>query len=402
MHFLPGIGTFLWQKLRIPNEEKFLTQESNDLTEERVVPKAGTFLSSPRKFPSSVRNHIDPKERDSLHDNKGVIMSSEQLLEQARRVLRRKHYAYRTEQSYLAWIRRFIHFHGKRHPVHMGQAEIEAFLTHLALKEQVAAATQNQALNALLFLYRNVLNQPIDFPLTSVRARRPKLVPTVLSKGEVQRLLPCIEPPYQLIAKLLYGSGLRVSECVRVRVKDLDFEQRHLTVRDGKGAKDRITLLPDSLTLVLKEHLQRVRLIHQRDLRQGHGSVHLPYALVRKYPDAPRQWIWQYAFPSPHLSTDPRTGVTRRHHVSTSAVQKAVRRAVRLAGIEKRVTCHTLRHSFATHLLENGTDIRTVQDLLGHKDVKTTMIYTHALRRGPFAVRSPLDLPHVPNQRPSH
>ena len=323
-------------------------------------------------------------------------MPSEKLLERARRVLRLKHYAYRTEQRYLAWIRRFILFHSKRHPIHMGQAEIEAFLTHLAVKEKVAASTQNQALNALLFLYRQVLNLPVDFPLSSVRARRPKRVPTVLSKEEVQRLLPCVEGTYNIMAKLLYGSGLRVSECVRLRVKDVDFDQRHLAVRDGKGAKDRITLLPQAVIPVIKDHLQRTRLIHQRDLRQGYGSVHLPYALARKFPDAPRQWIWQFLFPSPLLSTDPRSGLTQRHHISTSALQKAVHRAAKLAHIEKRVTCHTLRHSFATHLLENGQDIRTVQDLLGHKDVKTTMIYTHVLKRGPFAVRSPLDYPLRP------
>ena len=320
-------------------------------------------------------------------------MSSEKLLERARRVLRLKHYAYRTEQRYLAWIRRFILFHSKRHPIHMGQAEIEAFLTHLAVKEKVAAATQNQALNALLFLYRQVLNLPVDFPLSSVRARRPKRMPTVLSKEEVLLLLPCIDGIYNLMAKLLYGSGLRVSECVRLRVKDVDFDQRHLAVRDGKGAKDRITLLPEAVIPVIKDHLPRTRLIHQRDLRQGYGSVHLPFALARKYPEAPRQWIWQFLFPSPQLSTDPRSGLTQRHHISTSALQKAVHRAAMLARIEKRVTCHTLRHSFATHLLENGQDIRTVQDLLGHKDVKTTMIYTHVLKRGPFAVRSPLDYP---------
>jgi integron integrase len=318
-------------------------------------------------------------------------MSSDKLLDRTRKILRRKHYAYSTEQRYLAWIKRFIFFHGKRHPTHMGRAEIEAFLTHLAVKDKVAASTQNQALNALLFLYRQVLDQPVDFPLASVRARRPKRIPTVLSRDEVHRLLPCVEEPYQLMVNLLYGSGLRVSECVRIRVKDVDFEQRHLVVRDGKGAKDRVTLLPEMLVPELKDHLQRIRLIHQRDLRQGYGLVYLPYALSHKYPEAPREWIWQYVFPSSKLSVDPRRGITRSHHISTSAIQKALRRAVKLALIEKRVTCHTLRHSFATHLLESGTDIRTVQDLLGHKDVKTTMIYTHVLKRGPFAVQSPLD-----------
>jgi integron integrase len=274
----------------------------------------------------------------------------------------------------------------------MGQTEIETFLTHLAVKERVAASTQNQALNALLFLYRHVLDQPIDFPLASVRARRPKRIPTVLSKEEAKRLLPCVEPPYQLMTKLLYGSGLRVSECVRLRVKDVDFEQHHLVVRDGKGAKDRITLLPQSLVPALKDQLERTRSIHQRDLQNGYGCVYLPYALVRKYPEAPRQWIWQFLFPSPRLSIDPRSGQTRRHHISTNTIQKGLRRAVRLARIEKRVTCHTLRHSFATHLLESGTDIRTVQDLLFFNDTATTEIYTHVLKRGPFAVRSPLDV----------
>jgi integron integrase len=317
---------------------------------------------------------------------------SEKLLDRTRRIMRRKHYAYRTEQRYLAWIRRFILFHNKRHPAHMSRLEIEAFLTHLAVKEKVAAATQNQALNALLFLYRTVLDRPIEFPLDSLRARRPKRIPTVLSKEEVARLLPCLPEPYRLIGKLLYGSGLRVSEAVRLRVKDLDFEQRHLAVRDGKGSHDRATLLPDAIIPQLKEQLERARAIHRADLRQGLGAVHLPYALARKYPNAEREWVWQYVFPSPTLSLDPRQAVTRRHHLSASAVQKAVRKAARLARLEKRVTCHTLRHSFATHLLEAGYDIRTVQDLLGHKDVKTTMIYTHVLNKGPMAVRSPLDL----------
>ena len=317
---------------------------------------------------------------------------SEKLLDRTRRIMRRKHYAYRTEQRYLAWIRRFILFHNKRHPAHMGRLEIEAFLTHLAVKENVAAATQNQALNALLFLYRTVLDRPVEFPLDSLRARRPKRIPTVLSKEEVARLLPCLPEPYRLIGKLLYGSGLRVSEAVRLRVKDLDFEQRHLAVRDGKGSHDRATLLPEAVIPQLKEQLQRTRAIHRADLRQGLGAVHLPYALAHKYPNAEREWVWQYVFPSPTLSLDPRQAVTRRHHLSASAVQKAVRKAARLARLEKRVTCHTLRHSFATHLLEAGYDIRTVQDLLGHKDVKTTMIYTHVLNKGPMAVRSPLDL----------
>lgn len=313
------------------------------------------------------------------------------LLRKARIVLRRKHYAYRTELTYLAWIKRFIIFNGKRHPKHMGQAEIEAFLTHLAIKLNVAAATQNQALNAILFLYRNVLLIELDFPINSVRAKRPKRIPTVLSKEEVRDVLSCLQGTHQLMAKLLYGSGLRASECVRLRVKDIDFAQSAIAVRDGKGAKDRLTLLPRGLIDPLKAQLHHTKAVHVRDLRLGYGIVHLPYALSRKFPDADREWIWQFVFPSPRISFDPRSGVRQRHHISTSALQKAVRRASQISGVDKRVTCHTFRHSFATHLLEDNHDIRTVQDLLGHKDLKTTMIYTHVLNRGPFAVRSPLD-----------
>lgn len=318
----------------------------------------------------------------------------DKLLHHARLVLRRKHYAYRTEQRYIAWIRRFMLFHSKRHPKHMGEKEVELFLTHLAVKQNVAASTQNQALNALLFLYRDVLLKPLSLSINAVRARRSKRMPTVLSKEEVQQVLNCMSGTKALMAKLLYGSGLRVSECVRLRVKDLDFSMRSISVRNGKGAKDRFTLLPESLVEPLKTHLHRVHAIHRKDLRAGYGAVHLPFALERKYPNANREWIWQFVFPSPRLSTDPRSGMTRRHHLSASTLQAAVHDARELSGIQKRVTCHTFRHSFATHLLEAGYDIRTVQDLLGHKDVKTTMIYTHVLKSGPMAVRSPLDV-HV-------
>jgi integron integrase len=316
----------------------------------------------------------------------------DKLLHNARLVLRRKHYAYRTEQRYLAWIRRFMLFHSKRHPKHMAEKEVELFLTHLAVKLHVAASTQNQALNALLFLYRDVLLRPLNPSIDAVRAGRPKRVPTVLSAEEAQKVLSCMTGSKALMAKLLYGSGLRVSECVRLRVKDLDFAMLSLTVRDGKGAKDRVTLLPESLINPLKTHLARVHAIHRKDLRAGFGAVHLPYALERKYPHANREWFWQYVFPSTRLSTDPRSGVIRRHHLSPSTLQSAVRQAGELAGLQKRVTCHTFRHSFATHLLEAGYDIRTVQSLLGHKDVRTTMIYTHVLKKGPMAVRSPLDV----------
>jgi integron integrase len=314
------------------------------------------------------------------------------LLLKSQTILRRMHYSYRTEQQYLSWIRRFVTFHGRRHPVHMGGAEVEAFLSHLAIRDQVSASTQNQALNALLFLYRTVLDRPLNMTIDAARARRPHRVPTVLSRSEAQQVLSCLSGQHALMAKLLYGSGLRASECARLRVKDLDFSLRQLTVHDGKGQKDRFTILPDALNSPLQEHLQRVRRLHQQDLRRGHGAVYLPFALELKYPSANTEWIWQYVFPSARLALDPRAGVLRRHHLSASTLQKAVRQAAQLAGIQKHVTCHTFRHSFATHLLEAGYDIRTVQDLLGHKDVSTTMIYTHVLKRGGLAVRSPLDL----------
>jgi integron integrase len=306
--------------------------------------------------------------------------------------MRLKHYSYRTEQAYMDWIRRFILFHHKRHPQEMGAQEIEAFLTHLAVHENVAASTQNQALQAILFLYREVLGREITEPIQAMRARKPKRLPTVLTREEVLLLFNQMSGIHKLIAQLLYGSGLRLMEALRLRVKDLDFEYRTITVRDGKGEKDRITILPDLLQDPLRHHLEQVRRLHQQDLDQGYGAVYLPEALARKYPNAEREWGWQWVFPSPRLSLDPRTGVIRRHHLDPSSVQRAIREAARAAGITKPVTPHTLRHSFATHLLETGYDIRTVQELLGHKDVRTTMIYTHVLQRGGRAVRSPLDL----------
>ncbi|MGQ9585800.1 MAG: integron integrase [Anaerolineae bacterium] len=312
------------------------------------------------------------------------------LLDQVRDALRLKHYAYRTEQAYVAWIKRYILFYDKRHPAEMGTAEVEAFLTHLAVKEHVAASTQNQALSALLFLYREVLHQELG-PVDALRAKRPKRLPTVLTKDETLRLIGCLSGTHQLMAKLIYGSGIRLMECLRLRVKDLEFEQRALIVRNGKGAQDRVTVLPDSLISLLQEHLQRVKALHEQDLAQGYGAVYLPDALARKYPNADKEWGWQYVFPASSLSQDPRSGVTRRHHLHESSLQKAIKEAARLAGIVKPVGPHTLCHSFATHLLEAGYDIRTVQELLGHKDVRTTMIYTHVLQRGGLAVRSPLD-----------
>jgi integron integrase len=319
-------------------------------------------------------------------------MRRDRLLDRVRLVMRTRHYAARTEQAYVDWIRRYILFHNKRHPVHMGQAELEAFLTYLAVDRDVSASTQNQALSALLFLYREVLGKDDVHPSPdSLWAHKPKRLPTVLSPGEVRRLLANAPDTHQLFLRLLYGAGLRLLEGLRLRVKDLDFDMRQITVRDGKGDKDRITILPASLHQELQSHLQIVHLIHAQDLAQGYGAVFLPHALARKYIRAEKDWIWQYAFPAASLSRDPHTGGLRRHHIDPGMIQRAVREAAHKAGIAKHVTPHTLRHCFATHLLSNGYDIRTVQELLGHKDVKTTMIYTHVLHRGGLAVRSPLD-----------
>ena len=313
------------------------------------------------------------------------------LLDQVRDALRVKHYAYRTEESYVQWIRRFILFHNKQHPKDMGEAEVEAFLTHLAVDGNVASSTQNQALSALIFLYRYVLKQPLDQTIDAVRAKRSQHLPTVLTVDEVQRLLQALEGTQQLLAKLLYGSGLRVKEGLRLRVKDVDFGQSQIIVRDAKGNRDRITMLPQRISELLKAHLVQIKQLHQDDLAQGYGTVYLPYALDRKYPSAEREWIWQYIFPSKRRSIDPRSGKEQRHHLDDSFLQRSLKKAAHQAQIPKKVSCHTLRHSFATHLLQNGYDIRTVQELLGHKDVKTTMIYTHVLNRGKIGVRSPLD-----------
>jgi len=318
-------------------------------------------------------------------------MESKKLLDQVRDAIRVKHYSIRTEEAYVQWIKRFILFHAKRHPNEMGVPEIEAFLTHLAVQENVAASTQNQALSALLFLYREVLHKELDGPIDALHAKKPKRLPTVLTKEEAHRVFDRLSGVNLLMAKLLYGSGLRLMECLRLRVKDLDFDYRTVTVRDGKGEQDRVTILPESLVVPLQDHLHIVQRTHEEDLAQGHGAVYLPYALERKYPNAEREWIWQYVFPSDRLSVDPRSGSVRRHHADESGLQKAVRQAAKATGITKHVSPHTFRHSFATHLLENHYDIRTVQELLGHKDVKTTMIYTHVLQRGGLAVRSPLD-----------
>jgi integron integrase len=321
-----------------------------------------------------------------------TVASSPKLLDRVRWQLRVKHYSIRTEQAYVDWIRRYILFHHKRHPNEMGEKEITGFLTHLAIEKNVAASTQNQAFSALLFLYQQVLELKLDFIDNVQRVSRPAKLPVVFTPAEARSVLARLKGDYRLMAELLYGSGLRLMECLRLRVKDIDFGYGHIIVRDGKGLRDRITVLPERLRCPLQLHLERVREIHQRDLAAKNGRVYLPFALERKYRNAGRSWPWQYVFPADKLSTDPRSGEVRRHHVSENNLQKAVKTAIHRAGLRKAGSCHTFRHSFATHLLENGQDIRTVQELLGHKDVSTTMIYTHVLNRPGLAVRSPLDL----------
>lgn len=313
------------------------------------------------------------------------------LLDQVRHHIRLKHYSIRTEEAYLNVIRRFIIYHRKRHPKEMGTDEIRQYLSHLATDGNVAASTQNVALSALLFLYREVLLIELPFIEGVERAKLPKRIPVVLTVEEVKRVLAQLTGIHHLMASLLYGAGLRLMECVRLRVKDLDFDYRQITVRDGKGEKDRRTILPQPLTETLRRHLIRIRLQHEEDVRLGCGRVYLPYALERKYPNAATEWVWQYVFPASKISVDSRSGTQRRHHASEDSLQRAVKEAIRRAGVEKRASCHTLRHSFATHLLEDGYDIRTIQELLGHADVSTTMIYTHVLNRGGRAVRSPLE-----------
>lgn len=313
------------------------------------------------------------------------------LLDQVRDLIRVKHYSIRTEQSYVQWIRRFIVFHGKRHPRELGAAEVTAFLSDLAVRGKVSASTQNQALAAILFLYREVLKIELPWLNDVQRAKRPVRLPVVFTREEVKLLLAQLEGTVWLMASLTYGGGLRLLECLRLRVKDLDLERGELVVRDGKGQKDRITMLPKLLIEPLRMHFARVRQLHQRDLAEGFGRVYLPFALERKYPQADRDWGWQYVFPSSKRSIDPRSGIERRHHVSPDTIQRALKGAIRRAGIIKPGSVHTLRHSFATHLLESGYDIRTVQELLGHNDVSTTMIYTHVLNKGGRGVVSPLD-----------
>ena len=313
------------------------------------------------------------------------------LMDQVRERLRVRHYSLRTEQAYVGWIRRFILANGRRHPRELGGVEVEAFLTRLASDHDVAAGTQNQALAALLFLYREVLGLKLPWMDDVVRAKRPRRIPPVLSREEAVRLLAMLDGQPWLMAALLYGTGMRLMECIRLRVKDVDFARNEILVRDGKGGKDRRVPLPARLREALEAAAERVRLLHAHDLASGGGEAWLPHALAKKFPNAARELGWQYLFPSPRLSRDPRSGNIRRHHVDDSVLQRAVREARGRAGIVKPATCHTLRHSFATHLLEAGADIRTVQELLGHKDVATTQIYTHVLQRGAGGVLSPLD-----------
>ena len=313
------------------------------------------------------------------------------LLDEVRRVLRVKHYSLRTEVVYVGWIRRFILANGKRHPRDMGSDEVEAFLSLLAVQGKVAASTQNQALSALLFLYRCVLGVELPWLEGVTRAKRPQRVPTVLSREEVTRVLTRMDGRPWLLASLLYGTGMRLMEALRLRIKDVDFDRNEITVRQGKGAKDRRTILPRTLVEPLQREIQRARIFHEADLLEGFGATWLPYALARKYPNAARETGWQYVFAAPNRSHDPRDGVERRHHFDDGMLSRALKTSCHNAGITKPVSAHTLRHSFATHLLESGYDIRTVQELLGHKDVATTQIYTHVLNRGGSGVLSPLD-----------
>jgi len=318
------------------------------------------------------------------------VKTSSPFLKEVIAAIRVRHNSIRTEQCYVGWIRRFILFHGKRHPSEMGGAEVGDFLTHLAVTGNVAASTQNQALNALVFMYKAVLDKPLGNLQGVIRAKKPRRLPVVLSGNEVAAVLRNLEGIHWLAACLLYGSGLRLMECMRLRVKDIEFGHRALLVRAGKGAKDRVVTLPDALHTPLQRHLASVRNTHDKDLADGFGQVWLPHALARKYPGTPAEWGWQYVFPASRRSTDPRSGVVRRHHFDESSIQRAVKIAIRRAHINKPASCHTLRHSFATHLLERGMDIRTVQEQLGHKDVRTTQLYTHLLKRGGNAVISPL------------
>lgn len=320
-------------------------------------------------------------------ENKGP-----RLFDRIREVIRLKHYSLSTEKTYISWIKRYLLFHHMRHPREMGKKEIESFLSYLAIKGKVASSTQNQAFNAILFLYREVLDLELDGSIDAVRAKRPLRIPVVMSHDEALRVIASMSGTHRLMAQLLYGSGLRLMECLRLRVKDVDFSMHSITIQDGKGGKGRVVMLPVVLRQPLADHMEQVKALFEHDMQGGFKGVSLPYALERKYPNASTQWGWQYVFPSKGIAKDPRTGIMRRHHARPTNLQKAVRSAARKALIHKPVGCHTFRHSFATRLLEHGYDIRTVQELLGHRNVNTTMVYTHVMQRGAGAVKSPLDL----------
>lgn len=313
------------------------------------------------------------------------------VLDQVRETIRIKHYSIRTEQIYVQWIRRYILFHNKRHPKNMGEKEINAFLKHLAVNRNVTASTQSQALSAIMFLYKEVIGEEIGFVENIYRAKKPRRLPVVFSRQEIREIMRHLSGEKWLIANIIYGAGLRLMECLRLRVKDVDFSYNQITVRDGKGQQDRITTLPEYIKHPLIKHLEKVWRIHQKDLKEGYGSVYMPYALSRKYRNVGREWGWQYVFPSRNRSVDPRSGKVRRHHLNQQVLQRAIKAAIRKAAINKQGSSHCLRHSFATHLLEDGYDIRSIQELLGHKDVKTTMVYTHVLKRGGQGVKSPAD-----------
>ncbi len=341
-------------------------KKKNDLSEQSPAPEPSPSPETPPK--------TDPK-----------------LLDQMRAIIRKKHYSIRTEETYIDWVTRFIRFHHIRHPKEMGVPEIEQFLTYLAIERHVAASTQNQALSALLFLYKQVLMIELG-QINATRAKKPERLPVVFSRREVKAILAHVEGLPWLMAYLMYGSGLRLMECVRLRVKDVDFDYHQIVVRDGKGEKDRVTMLPSIVESPLQLQIAKINVLHETDLREGFGEVYMPYALARKYPNKAKELGWQFVFASQKRSVDPRSGKTMRHHVGQKVLQSAVKKAIKATGITKHASCHTFRHSFATHLLEAGYDIRTVQELLGHKDVSVTMIYTHVLNKGGKGVVSPADV----------
>ena len=339
-----------------------------------------------------VRIRQQPKTIPMFSNVKSPFPQPPTLLDRVRSALRVRHYSYRTEKNYVQWIKRYIFFHGARRPLDMGEKEISVFINHLAVDEKVSASTQNQALCAIVFLYKHVLKKDLGDFGELVWAKKPKRVPVVFTRDEIKSIMDHLDGVHRIMAMLLYGSGLRLSECLQLRVKDLDFNYSQITVRDAKGGKDRIVPFPQKVKEPLKNHLENVRKLHEKDLKEGFGSVYLPDALETKYPHASEEWGWQFVFPAHQISTDPRSGTRRRHHLYETVLQKAIKTAIRKAGIIKHAGCHNLRHSFATHLLEDGYDIRTVQELLGHNDVKTTMVYTHVLNKGGLAVKSPADL----------